>query len=237
MILAAATPAPSEQFLLTEHDWVRVNSKAVFWLDVAVFEQAFSELRWKSCSELDSNSAQRAQEAIDLYTGDLLEGCYQDWCLCERERLQNMYLIILDKLMGYSAVTQWYEKALEYGALILSKDRAHERTHRKLMLLQYQAGNRSEALRQYERCCAALAEELDVKPDRRTRALYEQIKQDKLSLPVGPVLETPPLSRAPERPLAEVLDELRMLQTTLHNIHQELQQKIRIVELTLNDHR
>jgi len=28
---------------------------------------------------------------VDLYQGDLLEGWYQDWLLCERERLQNMF--------------------------------------------------------------------------------------------------------------------------------------------------
>jgi len=39
------------------------------------------------------------QEAVRLSYADLLEGWYQDWCLYERERLQNIYLLILDKLM------------------------------------------------------------------------------------------------------------------------------------------
>ena len=34
-----------------------------------------------------------------VYDGDLFDGCYQDWCLLERERLQNVYLVLLDKEM------------------------------------------------------------------------------------------------------------------------------------------
>ena len=41
----------------------------------------------------------RSSPPPSVYRGDLLEGCYQDWCLFERERLQNAYLAMLDKLM------------------------------------------------------------------------------------------------------------------------------------------
>ncbi|NIN69138.1 MAG: hypothetical protein GTO63_31510, partial [Anaerolineae bacterium] len=81
-------------------------------------------------------------------------------CLYERERLQNMYLAILDKLVSYSEVQGAYEAGLGYGSRILSYDGARERTHRRLMRLYYLAGDRTAALRQYDSCVEALRREL-----------------------------------------------------------------------------
>lgn len=89
------------RLLRVEPDWVTLDSQADLWLDVAVFEQAFAPVRNTQGRDLDFEKVQMLQCAVKLYQGDLLEGWYQDWCLYERERLQNMYLAMLDKLMGY----------------------------------------------------------------------------------------------------------------------------------------
>jgi len=92
-----------------------------------------------------------------------------------------MYLSMLDKLLAYSEEHSEYDSGRGYGDTILRYDRAREQTHRQLMHLKYMAGDRTGALRQYERCAAALQEELSVKPERRTKTLYEQIRADKLN--------------------------------------------------------
>ena len=89
------------QLLIVEHDWVQLNLQSELWLDVAVFELAFNATQGVPGNQLTTNSAALLTEAVDLYTGDLLDGWYQDWCLFERERLQNMYLCMLNKLMYY----------------------------------------------------------------------------------------------------------------------------------------
>src|SRR4029453_9228778 len=89
--------------LIVEPDWVRLNPEADLWLDVAVFERAFALVQGVPGQELDAQRARPLQDAVQLYEGDLLEGWYQDWCLYERERLQNTYLAMLDKLTGYCA--------------------------------------------------------------------------------------------------------------------------------------
>src|SRR5438128_1039451 len=70
---------------------------------------------------LSKNCAGHYWEA--LYRGDLLEGWYSDWCLYERERLQHMYLAMLDKLMEYSESHQEYETGQTYGMRALRYDR------------------------------------------------------------------------------------------------------------------
>jgi DNA-binding SARP family transcriptional activator len=171
-----------DRILLVEPDWVQLNSEADFWLDVVVFEQAFNSVQKIPGQELDSSKAQLLQDTVQLYQGPLLEGWYQDWCLLERERLQSMYLALLDKLMSYCEVHHDYETGLLYGMRIMCYDRARERTHRRMMRLYYLLGDRAEALRQYERCAAALEEELGIHPSKSTTAIYRQISLMSLSL-------------------------------------------------------
>ena len=175
-----AHAAGQPQVLLVEADWVHVNPACGFWLDVAVFEQAFDATSGITGDRLDPGRAQVLAAASELYRGDLLEGCYEDWCLFERERLQNAYLAMLDKLMVRCQATGAYEIGIGYGERVLRIDRAHERTHRRLMRLRYLDGDRTAALAQYEHCEAALRDELGVRPARATTSLYEQIRADRL---------------------------------------------------------
>lgn len=211
------------QLLLVEHDWVQLNFQSI-WLDVAVFEQAFHATQGVSGKQLDRPKAEVLKDAVRLYRGDLLDGWYQDWCLFERERLQNMYLSMLDKLMDYCEQHHEYEAGQGYGTTILGYDRASERTYRRLMHLQYRAGDRTGALRQYERCIAALHEELGVKPERRTQSLYEQIRSDKLDE------ITPTESQVNSATLPEILDRLRGLHLVLRSVQKRVQRDIKAVE-------
>jgi DNA-binding SARP family transcriptional activator len=181
--LGSQTEPIHERVLLVEPEWVQLNAEADIWLDVALFEQTYHLVQRVPGQELESQAAQRLQEAVQLYQGPLLEGWYQDWCLLERERLQSLYLAMLDKLMSYCEVDHDYEMSVLYGMRIMCYDRGRERTHQRLMRLYYLLGDRAEALRQYERCAAALDEELGVQPSKSTVALYKQIQADQLDEP------------------------------------------------------
>ena len=161
--------------LIAEPDWLQLNPEAPLWLDVAEFEQACILAQRKPANELSSYDFLYFKKAANLYQGDLLEGWYEDWCLYERERLQNMCLTLYDKLMEYCELHNQYEDALAYGRQILRLDVAHERTHRRMVEIYYKSGERTEALRQYKRCVTALNDELGVQPARETIELYERI--------------------------------------------------------------
>ncbi|OGO19660.1 MAG: hypothetical protein A2Z14_10475, partial [Chloroflexi bacterium RBG_16_48_8] len=180
--------------LLIEPDWIRVNPEADLWIDVAEFEVAYKKAHGLQGWQLDAETLQALEDAERLYTDDLLLGWYQDWALFERERLQNMFLSILDKLMVYCEAHGEYERGINHGMRILSFDRAHERTHQSLMRLYYLSGDRTAALRQYIRCQQALKEELGVDPARRTQELYEIFKADEV-LDAKPTFEASPKTK------------------------------------------
>jgi len=235
--LNTKTDALEDYTLTVEPDWIGINSKADLSLDVEAFERHFAAVQGVPGHELDEQRAQSLKDAARLYHGDLMEGCFEDWCLYERERLQNMYLSMLDKLMSYCEVQSQYETGIQYGSRILGYDRAREHTHRKLMRLHYLAGDRSGALRQHERCVAALQEELGVKPGKKTTVLYEQIRADQLddATPAPAKVDEVPVITMATTPLPEVLSRLRKLRTTLTSLQHQIQEDIHAVELVLKD--
>ena len=234
--LGSQTEPLNDRVLLVEPEWVQLNLEANFWLDVVIFEKAFDLVQKVPEQELDAQRVQVLQDAVQLYQGPLLEGWYQDWCLLEREHLQNMYLTMLDKLMGYCEVYRDYETSLLYGMRIMCYDRARERTHRRLMRLYYLLGDRAEALRQYERCAAALDEELGVNPSKSTLTLYRQIQADQLDdpEPMPASQETNASLEVSSTPLIDVLGQLKYLEGSLAHLQNQIQRSIQKVELVLS---
>jgi DNA-binding SARP family transcriptional activator len=222
-----------ELLYLAETDWISFNLHCGAWIDVHEFEQACERAQHMAGQTLDDECASALQHAIELYRGDLLEGWYQDWCLYERERLQNLYLDMLDKLMAYCEVHQQYETGLEYGARILHYDRARERTHWQLMCLYYSANDRAGALRQFQRCATALDQELGVKPSQRTMVLYEQIRADHVpGLFSATLVSSPPTHSTP---FPHLLERLKSLRVTLNDLQRQVDQALQAFEETVGN--
>ncbi len=218
---------------LVEADWVQLNPALDLRLDVAEFEKACALGNEIPSYKLDADIAQSLQKAVQLYQADLLEGCYQDWCLYERERLQSIYLATLDRLIRYCEATENYQLGLAYAAEVLRYDPARELAHRQMMRLYHAAGDRTAALRQYQRCVVALKAELGVRPSARTVKLWERIHADDLE-PSSPLLTSnEPTAESARSLLPEVLDHLKEVRATLSNIQRQVQKDIRTVELAL----
>lgn len=163
-----------------EADWIQLDPSSALWCDVTVFEDAWEECRGIDGRSLTESQAKQLQQAVALYRGELLEDWYYDWCLFERERLHDIYLMILDKLMGYCEKRRLWELGIHYGNLALRKDEAREYTYQGMMRLYYASGDRTTALRLYQRCADVLQRELSVEPGQRTSSLYRTILDDKL---------------------------------------------------------
>ncbi|MFN2303079.1 MAG: AAA family ATPase, partial [Anaerolineales bacterium] len=116
-------------------------------------------------------------QAIDLYTGEFLEGFYDDWVFALRERLREEYLQILGNILVLDKKAGHYQNALTYGKRILQEDPLQEEVHRELMCLYMALEQPQAALSQFERCCEVLRNELNTNPSKETIKLYEEISQ------------------------------------------------------------
>jgi len=232
-------PTTKADILRVDPDWIELNLSEKLGLDVASFEAAATQCQGKAGGKLGEQEVQILQNAVESYRGDLLEGWFQEWCLYERERFQHMYLVMLDKLMGYCEAHAAYETGMLYGTRILRYDPVREYTHRQLMRLHYLAGDRTAALHQYERCVALLRKEMDVGPARQTVVLYEQICADQLHLPLAEPITLPSnrsgkLAVPPVAAYSELLDRLRQAEATLEGIQHTLRHDIQQLETFLH---
>jgi DNA-binding SARP family transcriptional activator len=219
----------STRIFRCDSESVQVNAETDIWLDVAELENAFAPVQLFAGEELDGTRADALRDAVSLYSGDLLEGWYQDWCLYERERLQNIYLTALEKLMAYSEFHRDFEHGLNHGELILRQDRARERTYARLMRLHYLMGDRAGAVRQFQRCVVALKQELDVAPAKRTVELYEQICADRLEIYTNRPTGDPRSSD----PMPHVIRHLERIRSLLLHLRHCVQQDIDVVNKAL----
>jgi DNA-binding SARP family transcriptional activator len=162
----------------SDRRWLRLDAPCL-WIDVDVFEQAFTNTRDVTGFDLGPEAARGLEVAAGLYADELLTGWDADWCNLERERFRSLYVAMLDKLMDHALHVGRPEAGLERGAASLALDGAREPTHQRIMQLLYAAGDRTAALRQYDRCAQALDAELGIRPGRRTEALREALVADR----------------------------------------------------------
>ena len=173
---------------------------------------------------LGATNVQELEQALQLYTGELLEGFYDDWVLRERERLHLLYLNSLARLMCYYRHHQAYEQGLVCGQQILNHDPLREEIHREMMRLYLENGQRALAVRQYETCREALAAELGIPPMEETQALYAQI------VPAADH-QWPQFNRV-SQPInrQQALRQLRLARQGLDEAREQLQRAIQLVE-------
>jgi len=212
--------------LLIEDGWIHIRLPTDFWLDTAEFEQVFDSVNHKRARELSQDDFAAMQYAVNLYTGDLLEGWYQDWCIFERERFQMMNLMLLDKLVQYCEIHHKYDIGLAYGWQILRHDHAYERAHRQIMRLYSMSGDRTQALHQYQRCLNALHDELGVEPSVRTKELYEQIQSDTFLPPLFASEKVSFRSAEVAAAIDDMLNRLEQFSHILRWMQAQVQQEI-----------
>ncbi len=170
-----ASPDKGGACILQEGNLLGFNLDTV-WTDVGEFlTHTEAAVRMKQGNER-KKAVEEYEKAFLLYRGDFLpEDLYEDWAREARDRIRLVYFKALedaaelsDSLGDKSKASLLYEK-------LFHVDPCNENACRWLMSWHLAAGQRSEAIRIFERCQRALSKELDVEPDAKTKALYRSI--------------------------------------------------------------
>jgi len=163
--LRRAFPESDPPPLKSQRDSIWLDPEAVE-VDAATLERL-----------VDSGAPGHLAQAAETYQGDFLDGldvrdaAFEEWRRGERERLRERasqaLLRLLDQQVG--------EQAIATARRLLTLDPLNEATHRRLMLLYAESGDRAMALRQYEACRAVLTAELGLSAEPETEKLAEEI--------------------------------------------------------------
>jgi DNA-binding SARP family transcriptional activator/predicted ATPase len=178
------------QFLPNADDFLKIGTKTLQWntqapyiCDVAEFEMAIVQAKQYEQSGDFSNARQAFEQAANLYTGDLLPTCYDDWIITRREQLQQQAIQSLHRLTTLRVEQKQIQAAIDAAQRLLRLDPLYETAYADLMRLHAQTGDRASALRVYHQCMTVLRDELGVDPSPATCKLYQQllILEDPLS--------------------------------------------------------
>src|SRR5262249_6955184 len=151
---------------------------------VADFEGAIAQADQAERTTNVSAHRTALEQAIQLYSDDLLPGCYDDWLLPERERLRQCFMNALERLVALLERQRASPAAIQMAQRLLRHAPLHEVAYQHLMRLHTLSGDRASALRVYQTCVTVLRRELDTEPSPATRETYEHLAE--LELPHAP---------------------------------------------------
>ena len=164
---------------LVEGELVALDPAAVS-VDAVLFERGVRE-----------GTPEALEGAMDLYRGDLLEGLavkepgFEEWLAAERERLRELAVEALARLVTVHDKRGALEPAIRAAQRLLALDPLQEAAHRAVMRLYARDGRRGTALRQYQLCLDVLQRELGAEPESETRAIYHDLLRGRGPGPAG----------------------------------------------------
>ncbi|MFN8492536.1 MAG: AAA family ATPase [Caldilineaceae bacterium] len=155
---------------------VAFNRGLAYQLDVEAFHMGATK-------QPSSETIDALQVRANLYRGDFLEGFYvrnapdfEQWVYGERERLRTAAAQLLTTLAEGYQQNGDLPNAISTLRRLLALEPWREAAHYQLMDLLVRNGEPQAALRQYELCRLALADELDVEPGVAIKQLYTKIR-------------------------------------------------------------
>lgn len=132
---------------------------------------------------LKNNDVDVQAKALQLYTGDLLEGLalddaprFNEWLWLERERLRQQVVDTYEKLCGVYGEQKAWEKGIALAQQWVALDRLNEIALQTLLQLLAASSQYEVALRQYELSRQYLWDELGVEPEPETVALAARLQ-------------------------------------------------------------
>jgi DNA-binding SARP family transcriptional activator len=168
------------KWVTLDGDRYRIDSSLLQEFDVVEFEREVTLAQRALLHERDGAAGiAKLERALSRYHGDFLDGePVGDWHLEHRDRLQRIYIDALMELGGRHAEDERHAKAAEAFRRVLARDELHEDALRALIRALAEAGERSQALRVYQRFASRLRTELEAEPDEETQRLVGALQTD-----------------------------------------------------------
>jgi DNA-binding SARP family transcriptional activator len=163
----------ADRFLNVQTRTVQWRPGAPFWLDVAAFDEAVTRAD-EGRSDGDDVIV-TLRQAVELYRGDLLEACYDEWISGSRKRLRQRFLAALERLAMLLDESGNHVAAIPYVERLLQHEPLREDAYRLLMRLHDARADRARAVQAYRTCVATLKREVGVAPSTATRHAYEAL--------------------------------------------------------------
>ena len=170
------------ELIVFERERYRMAWEAGVQFDARTFEEQLPArvraLKSARGTENVERALDAALEVLALYRGDFLsEEDVGDWRFDIHNRLRRMYMDAQLLVGDRSLELERHMHAVEAFRAAIRVDELHEEAHRRLMLALARSGDRTEALRQYDRLARRLQTDLETEPDAVTKALSDRLRR------------------------------------------------------------
>ncbi len=149
-----------------------VNSDVETWFDLAVFQDLLDQ-----AEQLPRGSEERAQkleDALELYTGPVLEEFYSEWTETLRRDAEAKYLRALGTLSGFYTAKRRFSQAIGVLERATKIDVLEERIRLELMQCFMREGDARAAIHTYMEYSHILADEVGEQPSPEMQKAYEE---------------------------------------------------------------
>lgn len=169
--LHAGLPCPRGGYIAHDDGVYRLGPPGAVSTDADAFLAAYEAGR-----AAGDGAAPHFEAACRLYRGHFLpDDRYADWPVVRREQLTQLYLQMCEALGARALAEGRPDEAVHWAGRLLAENRCDEAAHRLAISAHAAAGRRAEALRQYQRCAAALRDEMSIEPDAPTEELLRRV--------------------------------------------------------------
>ena len=174
-ILEPDRESRAKAFFVSKKDgYYGLTKEFTYHYEVALFEKFIKQGKE---SNVDKIKIKFYQEAVAVYKNDFLASDLDyDWIIDERERLERLYLEILEELMKYNYQIGEYQQTIELANEILTKNNYIEPAYLYKIKSYDQLGKRALAIVTYETCEEIFRENLDITPNRALKEYYNYLK-------------------------------------------------------------
>ena len=158
---------------------LQLNAELPRWDDMEEFTRMVGEAQHKHQAGQLALAADHYTQAVKLYRGPYLEGCYMEWVMGIRTRVERQVLEAYRNLLTLTAQQSHWVEVLEHGHRLLEIDPCCQEAFQHLMQANLAMGRAEESVRLYEQCCKLLRRELAMEP---SIAIFEQYQRARISL-------------------------------------------------------
>lgn len=170
---------------LTTRNTIQFNPAGEHTSDVAILTQLLDGHSEHSHGggELDPECVSDLEQAVALYRGAFLDRiqlpdseAFEAWVMVNRQRFHQLVVNACMALVTHYEHQHNYQRVQHYAQRQLQLEPWNESAHQCLMRILAQCGRRTAALKQYDRCCQILEQELATEPEPATIELWEAIR-------------------------------------------------------------
>ncbi|ADL13352.1 BTAD domain-containing putative transcriptional regulator [Acetohalobium arabaticum] len=173
-ILEPNRESGAEPYFIVRHNLsYGLNRRISYSYDVADFEEAIKRGDRTKDGVVKMNYY---QQAVELYQDDfLVHDLYKSWINIERERLIRLFLDTANNLIEYYFKQGEYEESIQLADRILAIDKYFEQAYLYKMKSYEQLGQRSFAVKTYQKCKGILNKELNINPISEIEDYYQKL--------------------------------------------------------------